>query len=284
MGYRKTQEEVERIQKFMGPARFTGQELGISFKTSWEFARDVLPPIFEPVGSKSDGTCDAYALAANYQSAYCGRFDGGIVMLFCKYGDIEGYYQLTEIMSAGLAVSSGREMLGEIKKEGTARLWKDGDQYNGSVEARGLTLFEIDAQITGPEQAPKTVKSNGFDVKMFPHTNGHGLQYPPLLNIWDITNNFSSYREGTGTLTWGHSKWDPVDTIPIVSTGTAVATEYENYSPLLRQEQLEDPDNVFPQYLWGRSFDDPTFYPIANRWRGVDSLNIDPDRQDLANR
>jgi hypothetical protein len=278
MGYRKTPEELERIQNFLKPARFTGQEIGIEFKTSWDFARDVLPAHFEPIGNQAEGTADAYALVANYHSAYCGAFDGGIVLLYAKYGDIVGYWQLTEIMSAGFAVSSGREILGEIKKEGTARIWKDQDHYNGVVTAKGLQLWEIDIDVSGPDQAPKSVRSHGFDIKMFPHTTGHGLQYPPVLNIWDITNNFTSYREGTGTLTWSHSKWDPVDTIPILETGTAVATEYENYSPLLRQEEIED-DGTLLQYLWGRSFDDPTWYPVANRWKDEVDLNPDPDRE-----
>jgi len=276
-GYVKTREEVERIRKFMGPARFTGEEVGIAFQTSWEFAREVLPPIFEPLGNEEEGVCDAYALVANYQSAYCGAFDGAIVSLMCTHEGLEGYWMLTEIMTGGLAVSTGREMLGEIKKEGTGRIWKDGDHYRAVGERRGIDLFEIEAEITGPELAPKEIKSHGFDIKMFPHTSGGGLQYPPLLNIWDITNTYSSYREGTGTLKWGHSKWDPVDTIPIVSVGTAVAVEYVNHSPLLEQRPLDDPDDVLPQHLWGRSYDDPTWYPVAKRWEGVDELNEDPD-------
>lgn len=279
MGYVKTPEEVERIEKFMGPARFTGQDLGISFQTSWEFAREVLPPIFEPIGNQAEGVCEAYAYVASWQSAYCGPFEGGVVSLYCSYKGTEGYWMLTEIMSGELAISSGREMLGEIKKEGTSRLWRDGNDYYGECERRGHMLFQIEAEISGPELAPKTVKSSGFDIKMFPHTSGHGLQYPPLLNVWDITNNYTSYREGVGTLTWGHSKWDPVDTIPILSVGTAVALEYENYSPFKEQIPLEDPDNIYPRYMWGRGFDDPTWYPVAKRWRGLDALNADPDAQ-----
>jgi len=276
-GYVKTPEEVERIQRFMGPARFTGQELGISFQTSWEFAREVLPPMLEPLGGEDEGLCEGYACVANYQSAYCGAFDGAIVQLLCTHDGIEGYWMLTEIMTGGLAVSTGREMLGEIKKEGTGRLWRDGSHYRAIGERRGIDVFTIEAEIDGPELAPREINSHGFDIKMFPHTSGFGLQYPPLLNIWNITNRFTTYREGQGTLTWGHSKWDPTDTIPLVSVGTAIAIEYENESPLLEQRLLEDPEGVLPQYLWGRSYDDPTWSHVAKRWEGVDELNPDPD-------
>jgi hypothetical protein len=277
-GYVKTKEELDNIQKFMHKARFTGQEIGIFFQTTYEYARENLPPHFEPLGDKNANTCEAYACVANYQSAYCGAFDGAIVMLLCKYGDIEGYWMLTEIMSEGLATSTGREMLGEIKKEGTGRIWKHGDSYRGVGIRRGIDVFTIEAEITGEEQAPKTIKSHGFDIKMFPSTNGIGLQYPPLLNIWDITNEYSSYREGKGTLTWGHSKWDPVDTIPIVSVGKAAVVEYTNYSPLYDQHPIEDPTDVLPQFLWGRAYDDPTWFPIAQKFRNDgDPLNADPD-------
>ena len=48
-GYVKTREEIARIEKFLKPARFTCDKVGIDFTTSWEFAREVLPPIFEPI-------------------------------------------------------------------------------------------------------------------------------------------------------------------------------------------------------------------------------------------
>ena len=276
-GYVKTPEEVQRIEAFLKPQRFTCDELGIHFQTTWEFARWVLPPYFEPIGGKDENVCDGYVSLTAYESAYCGAFDGAIVTLFCTYEGIDGYWMLTEIVSPELPVVIGRELWGEVKKNGNGRFFRDGDRMSGYGERRGLTIMEIEAQITGPELGPKQVRSNGFDIKWFPHSNCHGLQYPPLLNIWDVSYNYTSYREGTGTLKWGHSKWDPTDTIPIVSVGKAVACQYEGLWPLGQQIELEDPDNVLPQYLWGQAYDDPTFYPIAQRYQGLDELNPDPD-------
>ncbi len=275
-GYVKTREEVECIRKFMMPARFTGQDLGINFETTWDFAREVLPPIFEPLGSKDKGTCQAYAFVGNWQSAYCGPLDGALVQLMCTYDGIEGSWLLTEIMNPELAVTTGREILGECKKIGTARWWRDGSSYFGVGERKGIDIMKIEAEITGPELAPMDEESHSFEIKMFPSINGTGLEYPPVLGIWENTLTYTSYREGTGTLEWGHSVWDPTDTIPIVSVGKAVAVEYA-FMCECEQRQFEDPDDVLPQYLWGRNYDDPTWYPIATRWQGVDTLNPKPD-------
>jgi len=278
-GYVKSKEEVQRIEDFVAPSRFTCDEIGVYFKTTWEYAKSVLPPIFEPLGDEEAGTCDAYANVTQYESAYCGTFDGAIVSILCKYGDIEGYWMLTEIISPELPVAIGRELWGEVKKNGNGRIWRAGANVRATGDRRGIQVMEINADITGPDHGPHVVDSNGFDIKMFPHSNGRGLQYPPLLNIWDIKYEYTSYREGTATLEWGHSKWDPTDTIPIVSVDKAIDAQFAGYWPLGQQIELEDPDNIYAGYMWGRGFDDPTWMPIAHRFKGLDQLNPDPDRQ-----
>jgi len=275
-GYVKTDEEVARIEAFLKPSRFTCDEIGIEFKTSWEFARSVLPPIFEPVGDEAEGTCDGYVNVTTLESAYCGPMDAAIVTIMCSYNGITGGWMLTEIVDNEFPVVIGRELWGEIKKTGTGRIWRDGNYYRGTGERRGRMLIDIEAEITGPEKGPFTDKMAAFDIKMFAHSNAEGLQYPPLLNIWDITCEYLNYREGTGTLTWGESEWDPVSTIPIVETGTAIASQYLGYYPLGQQIELEDPDNIYRRYLWGRAYDDPTRFPIARRWQGQDELNEPP--------
>jgi acetoacetate decarboxylase len=275
-GYVKTPEEVERIKKFMMPARFVGEELGISFQTTWEYARETLPPMFEPLGSQEENVCEAYASVGEWQSAYCGDFEGSLVQLLCTYEGIEGSWLLLELMSPELAVTTGREILGECKKMGTGRIWRDGSRQYAVGARKGVDLVQIEADISGSEQGPKDVEAASFEIKMFPHTTSTGLQYPPLLYIWKNSTSYTSYREGTGTLKWGHSKFDPVDTIPIVSVGATYATEYA-MSCECDSREIEDPDGVLPQYLWGRGYDDPTWYRITDRWKGVDELNPDPD-------
>jgi hypothetical protein len=108
---------------------------------------------------------------------------------------------------------------------------------------------------------------------MFPHAGARGLQYPPLLNIWRLSVEHTSLREGSGTLTWGHSKWDPTDTIPIVSTGAARAGQSLTSLPLDRQVELDGDPAIYARHMWGRSYDDPTFYRVATRWRDAVAVN-----------
>lgn len=274
--YVKTDEEVARIEAFLADPRFTAEELGIEFRTTWEFAQAVLPPIFEPLGDRSAGTCDGLATVSTAESAYCGPMDSGVVSLLCSYNGIHGWWMLTEIVDDEFPIAVGRELWGEIKKRGSSRVRRDGDSYHGVVERRGLTLLEIDADISGPELAPHSYRGAGFDIKMFPNSRAQGLEYQPLLNIWDISVKYTSYREGTGTLRWGESEWDPTFTIPVHSVGKATASQYVAHWPLGEQIPIEDPDNIYPRYLWGRAYDDPTRLPIARRWRGVDELNAPP--------
>jgi acetoacetate decarboxylase len=279
-GYVKTPEECDRIEKMLTEMCFTCDELGINFETTWEFARWVMPPCIEPVGDESNNTAKAVVTITNYESAHCGTFDAAIVTLMAKYKDIDdGYWMLTEIVSPELPVVIGREMWGEVKKNGNGRFFRDGTHYYGYGERMGIKFAEIEAEITGADQGPSHVEAHGFDVKWFPHSSAIGLQYPPLLNIWDTVVNYTSYREGTGTLKWGHSKWDPTDTIPIVSVGTAYQAQYEGLWPLGQQIELEDPDNVYRRYMWGQHYDDPTFYVVGKRYQGRFELNPDPDAE-----
>lgn len=272
-GFVKTSEEVRIIENFLSPSRFIVEDLTVQFQTTWDFARSVLPPIFEPIGNQAAGTASAFAEIGQFQSAYCGPMDCAMVGLHVTYEGEPGFYILTEIISGEGAVVLGREIWGEIKKHGTTRLYADGTHRYGVVERRGYTLWEIEAEITGEEEAPMSAQTHAYDIKMFPGSNGRGLEYPPRLNIWDAQYEYSSYRVGTASLKWGASPWDPVSTIPIVSMGEATLVNATACFPLKRQAEIADPDGQYVRYMWGRGFDDPTLSTIPQRWKNSDQLN-----------
>jgi len=277
-GYVKTPEEVARIEKFLQPSRFTCDEVRVGFTTSWDFARSVIPPDLEPIGDEEAGTAGAFAFVTSMESAYCGRFDCAAVGVEASYGDVQGTWILTLIVSGEFPVQIGRELWGEVKKTGTGRLYRDANRILAVGERRGVDVINIDVEVTGEQQAPFTEKSVAFDVKMFPASNARGLEYAPRLNMWDITAEFTSYREATAKLWFEESEWDPTFTIPILEVGGAAAVEYVGTYPLLDQVELKDLDNAYPGFLWGRAHDDPTRMPIAKRWLGVDDINPPPSR------
>lgn len=272
-GYVKTDKEIRNIEDFLAPSRFIVEDITVQFETSYEFARHVVPPVFEPIGDKSRSIAGAFAQVGQFQSAYCGPMDCSMVGIHVTHEGAPGFYILTEIISGEGAVVLGREIWGEIKKHGTTRLYADGNHYYSVAERRGHILLEIEADIGPENQAPLSVNTYAYDIKMFPGSNGRGLEFPPRLNIWNARYDFSTYRVGTGSLKWGQSPWDPLDTIPIISTGEAVLTNGVACFPLARQVQIEDSDNHYARYMWGRGFDDPTLSTIPQRWKDTDRLN-----------
>ena len=271
-GFVKTDDELERIAAVLGPWRYVLDEISCEFETTWEFARWVLPPCFEPVGSEEENRAHAFAGILDIACCHFGAFTADDIAIHCRFGEIEGDYIIHTVHGTDGHVHAGRDVWGGPKKFGTGHVFHDGDQHFAFSERGGRRLIEIEAELTGPELAPRTSIAKTFALKMFPSATGRGLEYPPLLNIWDSQETAMSLREGTGTLRWGHSAYDPVDTIPIVSVGTVRATKAEFQYDALTQIQVEDPDNVYARYYWGTYMDDPTFERMPARWR--DELEV----------
>ena len=231
-----------------------------------------LPPCFAPVGDEEQNRVGAFVGILNIDCCHGGAFTADDVSIRCRFGDIEGDYLIHTVHSTDRRTHQGRDFWGGPKKVGTGHVFHDGDHHFAYSERNGRRLVEIEAELTGPELAPHTLINKTFALKMFPSATGRGLEYPPVVNIWDSEEKAISLREGTGTLRWGHSEYDPVHTIPIVSVGTVRATQAEFYYNGLTQVQVEDPDNVYARYYWGTYMDDPTFERMPARWR--DELEV----------
>lgn len=272
-GYVKTDEELARIAAILLPYSYVIDEVGIEFKTTWEFARWALPPCFEPIGDRDANVANGEAGVLSIECPHQGRFDADHVVLACRYGDEEGAYILQSLHSTEAHVVGGREVWGGPKKLGNARVYHDGDRHYAYSERNGIRLVEIEVETKGPDHAPQTTRGKSFAVKMVPHPSAKGLQYPPMLNVWESQRKVISMREGTGTLKWGRSKWDPVDTIPIVSVGSGHVVKAEFAYERVTQHELPDPEGVYARYYWGTYADDPTSFDIPARWRSEFKTN-----------
>lgn len=276
-GFVKTDEELERIAAILNPFRYVTEALSVDFDTTWEFARFVLPPCFEPVGDQDDNRASANVGVSDIYCPHYGPYEAGLVTVRARYGDIEGGYLILALHDTEGHIHSGRDVWRGPKKIGRARIFHDGDRHFAYGERNGRRLFEIEAEMSGPDLAPQTSSSTSFSLTMVPHPTARGLQYPPLLNIWQGDSKSTSQREGTGTLRFGQSEWDPVQTIPVVSVGTARVTQYvADNSHLAQQVELEDPGDIYARYLWGTWMDDATFEDIPARWRPELEVNGSP--------
>ncbi|MDE1166166.1 MAG: acetoacetate decarboxylase family protein [Pseudomonas sp.] len=249
MGFVKTPEELQDIQRILAEGRCTIEAVSIEFETTFEFLRAVLPPCFDlpeqPI---------AIASVSRWQSELCGEFDCGIISLKCRYQELEGTTMLVLIVSGDMPVTIGREMWGEAKKTGSAQVYLDGHQAYGFCERNGARLIEIEAEF-GADLGPASNQAWDFEIKAVPHSSGYGLQHDPILNCMRNQENLRVRRLGTGTLKLNGTALDPLHTIPVVSVGAAYYSEGESSWTVPRLAVLPDRDAYLP-FVYGQKFDD----------------------------
>jgi acetoacetate decarboxylase len=280
-GFVKTDEELARIEAVVNPFRYVTDTVSLDFETTWEFARWVLPPCFTPVGSEEENRAAGVVSVSDIYCPHAGPYEAGSVAFQARHGDVEGGYLIHVVHDTDGHLKTGRDIWGGPKKLGRARLFRDGDHVFAYCERNGRRLFEIDAELSGPDLAPRPSGGVSFALKMFASATGRGLEYPPLLCIWDSEGTTTSEREGTGTLRWGHSEHDPVDTIPVVSVGSVHATQSVSTTSLRTRIEIEDPDGVYGRYYYGVFMDDVTIEGIPARWRDVLEVNGSGNPYDL---
>jgi acetoacetate decarboxylase len=259
MPYVRSAEEISKIRALLSPALFTLEGVSIEFRTSEDFAREVLPPCLEPDEGRG------LATVSRWQAGVCGEFESAAVMLWARYGELTGTYFLTLIVSGDMPVTIGRELWGEPKKLGAAHFYRDGDDIYAFGERNGTRVVEIEAAF-GPDLGPSEADSKAFELTA-PLTHDGGLAGDPALAVFDIRRSLVSSRVGEGELRLNGTPFDPVDEIPILSTGpTAHYTGEASYEEISRDPLTTDPDIYLP-YILGRSFDDLALFPRPRRHR-----------------
>lgn len=261
MGYVRTAEEIARIQSMTRRALFTIEGVSVEFQTTAEFARAVLPPCLEPDGARGIAT------VSRWQAGVCGEFESTAVMLNAKWGEYVGTYFLTLIVSGDMPVTIGRELWGEPKKLGTTQFYRDGSDVYGYAERNGTRIVQIDASFT-EDLGPQQVSGYALEVNGY---LGHdaSLVSDPFVAAFLNTRKFDAVRRGTAELTLTGTEFDPVDEIPILSTGQALHYTGESvYEEAERQTLTGGADTYLP-YILGRSFDDLSKFRVPQRHRGL---------------
>lgn len=260
MSYVRSKEDVAEIEALFQRPRFLYEGLRVVFRTAADFVSEVLPPGLEP----SDDPL-GYVSIGRWQSAVCGEFDTGSVFLKARHEGMDGWYNLTMIVSGETPVVWGREVWGEVKKHGRAAVHKDGNRYYAYAERNGVRLMEIDATLTDRRTAVVDT-SVALEVKAYPAASGAGLEYDPLLVKLECTTSFNEVVGGTGTLTLRSSAADPVGTIPVTGIESVSFAEGETAYQLLGVHKLCEREQYLP-YFYGRHYDDFMKFPVAARYK-----------------
>jgi acetoacetate decarboxylase len=258
MGYVRTPVEIARIRELLAPSRYVLEGISVEFETTPEFIESVTPPCFKPAGTSGLVT------VARWQSAVCGEFESSAVMIFLEHEGVVGSYFLTLVVSGDMPVTLGREMWGEPKKLGAAHLYRDGDDVYGYAERFGTRIVQIDATFTS-DLGPQLQTSNWLELAGRYRADGT-LAHDPEVIHFEVTRDFDMIREGAAELTLTGTPFDPVDEIPVLSTGKALHyTGRAAYAEISRTA-YPDRDALLP-YLLGRGFDDLTQFRVPRRQR-----------------
>ncbi len=258
MGYVKTAAEVAEIQAMLSPALFTIEGMSVEFETTPEFVASVLPPCFEPASNK------ALATTSMWQSRVCGEFESAALMVYARYGTVVGTYFLTLIVSGDMPVTFGRELWGEPKKLGSARLYRDGDTMYGYGERNGTRLIEIESTFDR-DLGPQTNSGHALEITG-PLSHRGELLADPVALVFSNDRRLDSVRAGMGTVTLTGTEFDPVGDVPVLSGGAALHYTGEASYEQVSRTALADGDRFLP-YILGRSFDDVFQFPRPRRHR-----------------
>lgn len=248
MGFVMAPENIARFQESFRKAHFVLEGISIEFETTPEFARSVLPPDLEPVGATG------LASVAQWQCALNGEFESAAVMLNVKWGEYVGAYYLALFISGDMPVTIGRELWGEPKKTGECRLYRDADDMYGYGARNGVRGIQIEATF-GPDLGPRDLQSYSIEIGG-PMAHDATFASDPWISADRIERRFGSYREGSGELTLTGTAYDPLDEIPILSTG--VARHYSGDSSLetVARETVPGGRETYLPYVLGRAYDD----------------------------
>jgi acetoacetate decarboxylase len=266
MSFVKTADEVAEIQRLLTATRYVVDQLVIGFRTTEEFVREVLPPCLGPAEKPS-----GMAAICRGQSSFCGEYDLAWVGLNARYGEIEGIYTLSMLVSGDsgdMPVILGREVWGEVKKHARLGYSHDGPRVRGYAERHGVRVVEIEATLEPVEVGPRSLNYATLDIKAYPAADAVGFQSAPLLVVLDVEENDDTVRRGEGRLTLRGTPHDPLDTIPIVSTGRALQAMGETIFTFRALHELPDSDALLP-YVYGRAYDDLSLFPRPLRYEAA---------------
>ena len=246
MGYRLTDLELQDFQTAVKDPVFTSVGLDVWFTTTHDFLAEVLPPCFEvpdePTGHVQFSTGEGAGMPYYSATVYVGA----------KFGDIDGWYDLTMVLSGDMNIILGRELLGESKKRARFGMTTDLPTVTAFAERGGTKIIQVAGEFDGPATTHTSVK-NRLHLKAFLNHNATDIEYDPIVVVGKTTTEYKSYRVGTGSIELASTAGDPCGSVPIVSVDKA---EFGERVALFEtsQHRVDGKEGYLP-YVLGRSYD-----------------------------
>lgn len=210
MSFRKSPEEIARINETWKNKRLSGERIEVGFRSDPEIIANLLPAPLKAAGSDR-----VTARVTRWMSTYCGSFVMAGLYIDATHEDVPGEYVLSMIIdTCDAALLIGREGIGEPKKMGSVDLYRAGNSFIGTVERYGsrLMTLRVDA---GEDTGPSTDEGVIYSVKATLALGG-GLQEDALLLAQQLKVDSSEKRPGVGSVVLGGSPHDPFDELPVL--------------------------------------------------------------------
>lgn len=248
MGFVRTAEELEALQRVLSEPRFTaGERLTVEFLTRPETYARLLPPPLEPAGAPL-----VIAGIGRWSSSCVGDYAGGSLSLAARYGDLAGGFAVAMWMDGEPSVAFGREVFGEPKKLARSDLVRRDDRVEAWIERHGVRLLTIGGDL-GEDLGPGEAERVAFNYRSRAAADGVGLDGPAVLTAARFATTITTRREGAGFVALTGTRHDPVDEIEVVSV---LRAEYQQHDLVARCEAIATvAGEDFLPYHYGRTDD-----------------------------
>jgi acetoacetate decarboxylase len=177
------------------------------------------------------------------------------------YEDTPGAYCFHMAMEGETVVTSGRERFGEPKKIAETSFVRTGDHVKATCTRHGITYFEIEGDIGGENDAPRSFEEYLFCYKGMPsiQTPGEfdGDVYLTRLN-WQ--RNYTTRRNFDGKIKLHESPYDPLIDIPV---RRMLSMEYVEGATVTGGQLLTIVPGEYIAPFWVGRNDDPANIGIA---------------------
>ncbi len=246
MGYRLTTDEVKSFQDALKGASYQVEGLDVWFTTTTEFLAEVLPPCFtvpdEPIGYVQFSTGAGAGM----------DFYSAVIYVAAKFGEIDGFYDLSMLLTGDMTVILGRELWGESKKRASFGYTPGPERPSYYVERGGVKVIQVSGEF-GEDLGPRRTVRNGLHLKTILNADATDLHADPIVFVLECTADYDAYYEGKVDLELTSSPGDHCGSVPIVSVDKATfgvrSAVYES-----SRHPIEGREGYLP-YAIGRSYD-----------------------------
>ncbi|WP_408899778.1 acetoacetate decarboxylase family protein (plasmid) [Nocardioides sp. R1-1] len=267
MSFRKSPEDIARINATLQNKRLSGERLEVAFRSDPDVIAKIMPKPLKPAG-----TDKVVVRVTRWVTNYCGTFTMAGLYLDAEHDGQSGEYVLSMFIdSYDAALLIGREGFGEPKKMGSVELVRCGNSFMGTVDRLGTRLMTLKVE-AGEDLGPSKGSQAGnlYSIKATLDLDGT-LQGDAFLMAQQLEVNSSETRTGPGSLVLGGSPHDPIDEFPILevlSGSYAVQELYGSRYPDGGYQRAVIPGEEFLPYHYGR-LDDWSAHDVLSGLRGA---------------